>query len=327
MSFPYVLRYGGNNPSLTKILHYWFDVLQFPPPPDQKNWQALKGEFTIDTRDAVTKFQKRWAIDPPKGKPFGEVRAREWQQLGQLVGTKVWDPKMYECIDKGQNCPDPLEVITFLRSIGGYQQDQLAGGINVYGPRFLSMYAEEFAGVDAATLSGLGQFLDFMRSDRNLTDIRHAAYLLASVYKESWYTWRPVDEKDKGAGKAYGRPRIGRCGGKEYKNIYYGRGYIQITWETNYETADRELNLGCTLVADPGRAKEPLIAYKIASQGMKDGWFDPKGHAKLSDFIVGAKCDYFNARKIVNVNDTSSYKEIENYAKIFEAILRATMFR
>lgn len=68
MSFKYVLRYGGKNPALTKVLHIWFDYLQFPPPNGKSNWESLGGTFTLETRDMVTRFQQRYGIVPPKGK-------------------------------------------------------------------------------------------------------------------------------------------------------------------------------------------------------------------------------------------------------------------
>lgn len=328
MSFKYVLRYEGKNPHFTRMLHIWFDYLGFPPPKGKENWQAFGGVFTLETRDMVTRFQQRWGIVPKPPRKYGEVAAREWQQLGVQVGYKAFDWKMYQCLYERKECPTSQEYINFFQSIGGYQGNALSGGINVYAPRFTEMYSEEFGGFDGDVLRGLGTFLDFMRADANLTDVRHVAYMMATVHKETFYTWQPIDEKGKGAGQKYGLARTGRCGGKEYKNIYYGRGYVQITWEDNYERADRELNLNCSLVANPDRAKEPEIAYRIVSQGMKDGWFDPSTHHyKLSDFINDNQCDYYNARKIVNINDTKTYGEIESYAKIFEVILRATMFR
>ena len=328
MSFKYVLKYGGKNPTLTKILYVWFDYLGFPPPKGKLNWQALGGEFTIETKETVTRFQQRWSIVPNPPRQYGEVSAREWQQLGIQVGFKAFDQTMYQCLYEQGQCPSPQEYQNFFQNIGGYRGNDLAGGINIYKPRFITIYAEEFGGFYGDVLAGLGKFLEFMRTDANLTDVRQVAYMMATVYKETFYTWQPIDEKGKGAGRKYGLVRIGRCGGKEYKNIYYGRGYVQITWEDNYQLADKELNLNCSLVANPDRAKEPEIAYQIVSQGMKDGWFDPSSkNYKLSDFINGNQCDYFNARKIVNINDTKTYGEIETYAKIFEAMIRATMFR
>jgi hypothetical protein len=324
MSFKYVLRFGGKNPELTEILHVWFDFLGFSPPIGKKNWKALGGTFTRETEEAVRKFQQRYNLVPP-GK-LGEVRANEWQRLAMQVGYKAWQPNLYACMSEGIGCF--ADTWNFLKNIGGHHGNTLSGGINVYGPKFLEMYAEEFGGISLNVIDGLGLFLNFMRTDKNLTDVRHAAYMMASVFKETAYTWQPIDEKGKGAGFKYGLVRTGKCGGKDYKNIYYGRGYIQITWEDNYQLADTELNLGCSLVANPERAKEPEIAYKIVSFGMKDGWFDPsKTNYKLSDFINGNTCDYLNARKIVNINDKKTYAEIEGYAKTFEAILRATMYR
>ncbi len=321
MSFPYVLKFGGKNPKLTEILHTWFDFLAFPVPKGKSNWQSLGGTFTRETEEAVRKFQQRYGLIPP-GK-LGEVKANEWRQLAIQVGYKAWQPNLYPCLSEGIGCN--VEMWNFLRNIGGYQGNLLSGGINVYGPRFLEMYSEEFAGIDFDTLNGLGLFLSFMRTDSNLNDIRHAAYMMASVYKETAYTWQPIDEKGKGAGYEYGLIRTGKCGGKEYKKRYYGRGYIQITWEYNYETMDTYFNLGCSLVENPDRALEPELAYKIASHGMKDGLFI-KGET-LSKYIYGNTCDYHNARKIVNPKKFDTYAEIAGYARIFEAILRATMFR
>lgn len=85
------------------------------------------------------------------------------------------------------------------------------------------------------------------------------------------------------------------------------------------------MQLNCTLVANPERAKEPELAYRILSQGMKDGWYVPS--ETLSKYINGNNTDYNKARKIVNPNDFKTYEPIERYAKTFEAMLRATMFR
>src|SRR6476659_7530550 len=74
---------------------------------------------------------------------------------------------------------------------------------------------------------------------------------------------------------------------------WYGRGFVQLTWKANYSRADRELGLGGSLIADPGRALEPKIAIAILFLGMSEGWFTGK---KLGDTIHGTTCDYVNAR-------------------------------
>ena len=109
-----------------------------------------------------------------------------------------------------------------------------------------------------------------------------------------------------------------------------GRGYIQLTvWndlQNNggvYNEVSQKLGMGCELVANPEKALLPEVAYKIASQGMKDGWF--RKNETLSKYIHENTCDYKNARNIINslLKDAS---EVAGYASTFEAMLRATMF-
>ncbi len=323
MSFPYTLRFNGGNKHFNEILHLWFDFLSFPPPKGKTNWKALGGSFTRETEEAVKKFQLSKGF-PLQGKKLGEVTSVEWMYLGREVGYKAWDPANYECLYKG-NCVSLTETMRFLKQIGGYGGNSLSGGINIHGPTFLEMYAEEFGGIEGSTLRGLGQFLEFMRTDKNLTDIRHVAYMMATVYHETTYTWRPIDEKGFGKGKPYGITKPVECGGKTYNKIWYGRGYVQLTGGGLYKFVDEKLQLGCSLVDNPERAKEPELAYNILSNGMKNGWYVP--NQNLSKYLSGNTCDYNTARKIVNPNDFDTYKPIEGYAKIFEAMLRATMFR
>ena len=72
--FPYVLKIGGNNPPLVKILHTWFDWLGFAPPVPYKNWEALGGKFTEHTKQTVIKYQQWRGINPADG----VVRAAMW---------------------------------------------------------------------------------------------------------------------------------------------------------------------------------------------------------------------------------------------------------
>ena len=143
MSFPYVLRYGGNNPQLTEVLHIWFDFLGFALPPGKPSWQSLGGKFTLETKDAVSKFQQKYRLVPPG--VLGEVRANEWRQLGLAVGYKSWHPEFYECIYKGNECPsDSFAIVNFLKGVGGYGGNTLSGGIDVYGPRHSTWQEKRF---------------------------------------------------------------------------------------------------------------------------------------------------------------------------------------
>ena len=58
-------------------------------------------------------------------------------------------------------------------------------------------------------------------------------------------------------------------------------------------------------------------SFQIMTRGMFEGWFT--GH-NLSDHIRGAKCDYKNARKIINGLDKAGL--IAGYARQFERILK-----
>jgi hypothetical protein len=136
--------------------------------------------------------------------------------------------------------------------------------------------------------------------------------MLATAFHETDRTMQPIREYGRGRGKRYGKP--GPHGGQ----AGYGRGYVQLTWPDNYARADRELQLGGALIANYDLAMDAGIAYRILSRGMLEGWFTGK---RLADYIQGSRCDYLNARRIVNGTDRAA--TIAGYARAFEAILSA----
>lgn len=144
-------------------------------------------------------------------------------------------------------------------------------------------------------------------AEKEGTPLRFLAYILATAYHETACTMQPVREIGKGKGRPYGKPVNGK--------IYYGRGYVQLTWLENYQRAAKELAVD--LVRYPDDALEPDIAAVILFKGMAEGWFTGK---KLSDYINLDKTDYFNARRIVNGTDRA--QKIAGYAKAFETALR-----
>lgn len=150
--------------------------------------------------------------------------------------------------------------------------------------------------------------------------LEHQAYVLATAYHETAATMQPIAEYGKGQGKAY---LTYYDSSKTKKCIYkpqdaYGRGFVQLTWEANYERADRECGLGGALVANFDLAMDMDIASKIIFGGMAAGWFTGK---KLADYINDAGVDYYNARRIVNGTDRAD--QIAHYAKGAEKALRA----
>lgn len=133
-----------------------------------------------------------------------------------------------------------------------------------------------------------------------------AAYVLATAFHETAHTMQPIAEYGKGKGRPYGRA------GK-YGQAQYGRGYVQLTWDANYERADRELKLGGALLKNFDLALQPTIAGQILVRGMTEGWFTGK---KLADFLPD---DYVGARKIINGTDRAA--QIAEIARRFQAAL------
>jgi len=91
---------------------------------------------------------------------------------------------------------------------------------------------------------------------------------------------------------------------------YCGRGYVQLTWKANYAKAGEAL--GYPLVGNPDLAMRPDIAAAIMVRGMAEGWFTGRS---LSDFITTAKCDFHNARRIINGVDRAA--EIASEADLY----------
>lgn len=135
------------------------------------------------------------------------------------------------------------------------------------------------------------------------------AYILATIKHETADTYLPIAEYGKGKGRAYGTidPITGKA--------YYGRGYVQITWKWNYAKLGKLL--GIDLVNNPDLAMQKDTAWNILELGMSKGLFTGK---KLSDYINDAKCDFYNARKVVNGLDRASL--IADYANKFRKALR-----
>jgi putative chitinase len=145
-------------------------------------------------------------------------------------------------------------------------------------------------------------------TDQRWQNLSQMAYAWATIAHETAWTFRPIEEYGKGRGHAYGKKNA------DTGKTYYGRGYVQLTWDYNYKKAGEKL--GIDLLNNPERALEPPIAFDILTLGMMQGWFTGK---KLSDFISGGQKDYRNAREIINGHDKAN--QIAAYARSFETFL------
>lgn len=132
------------------------------------------------------------------------------------------------------------------------------------------------------------------------------AYVLATTEWETARTFQPVKE-------AYWLSEDWRRKNLRYFP-YYGRGYVQLTWKTNYQKYGRIL--GFDLAGNPDKALDPNIALFVLVHGFKTGTFTGR---KLSDHINANKVDYVNARRCINGLDKAN--EIADLARKWRAIV------
>lgn len=169
----------------------------------------------------------------------------------------------------------------------------------------------------------LGHFLE---DAARWTDLRQMAYSLATAHHETgriingiFVRYAPIEE--------VGNPRyftrydphtqIGKNLGNTQPGDgvrFKGRGYVQLTGRDNYAKAQKLT--GLPLLEKPELACDPEVAYQVMAVGMHEGMFTSK---KLADFINADRCDYVQARRIINRLDRA--EDIAQYARTIEAVL------
>ncbi|OJV52568.1 MAG: hypothetical protein BGO31_07890 [Bacteroidetes bacterium 43-16] len=164
-----------------------------------------------------------------------------------------------------------------------------------------TLFPKGYIALQVSAIEGLVE--EFNRQGLSMKE--QLAYVLATAYHECHnpatpqYRMTPMKE--------FGGPRY--LGSKAYYP-YYGRGFVQLTWRSNYDKAGKRL--GIDLVNNPDLALEPAYAANIIIYGMKHGTFTGK---KLNDYIRPGKVDFLQARRIINGMDKS--KLIADYAGLF----------
>jgi hypothetical protein len=164
-----------------------------------------------------------------------------------------------------------------------------------------------FVSMSQGQVDGCNVFLDWYDNDnpplpeKYHIDDRCLAYILATTYHETAATMLPISE----------------YGGESYlksKPYYpwYGRGYVQLTWEENYKNQDDKLGLNGMLIADPDLALDPDVAKEVIIKGMYDGDFTGRS---LGQFFTDEVTNWYDARTIVNGHDRAT--DIANYAERF----------
>ena len=188
--------------------------------------------------------------------------------------------------------------------------------------KFFDGYRAAWGPLKHGQVAGLEHILGLMEQDADLSDIRHAAYMLATVKHECADFWAPIIERGTPAyfDKYEPGTKLGLQLGNREKGDgvrYKGRGYVQITGRANYARLGELLGMGDALVTSPLVTLDPGVAYRIMSVGMRRGAFTGR---KLAHYINAEGCDYVNARRVINSLDCA--QKIADYAQVFEAVLR-----
>lgn len=178
--------------------------------------------------------------------------------------------------------------------------------------KFIALFTAKYGKLDPAQFAGLNFLLESIAVDEKITLLDWVAYILATTYHETAKTWQPIAEYGKGHNRAYGVPDV------KTGQAYYGRGYVQLTWKDNYATMGKVF--GLDFVHEPELVMRPETAYQIMSHGMRKGFFTGVG---LPKYITADKCDFLNARRIINGTDCAA--RIASYATAFAAMLEQSL--
>jgi hypothetical protein len=179
---------------------------------------------------------------------------------------------------------------------------------------FFDVMRSEFGSLSQEQVEGTEALLD--AAEEYSLPMNQLAYVLSTSWHETAATMMPIAEYGKGEGHEYGEP----C--PQYDDqVAYGRGYVQLTWDYNYETADKQCSLNGALLEDFDLALDPAVAAQIIFRGMLEGWFTSK---KLGDYVNETVTDYWNARRVVNGTDKADL--LAGYAESFEQALRAASY-
>ena len=185
-------------------------------------------------------------------------------------------------------------------------------------------------------VDGMNAILSAWEENPRSSNLRWLAYPLATTAHETGFAMWPIEEYGKGEGMSYGQPD------PETQQIYYGRGFVQLTWKDNYARADKELCYGTTeadwdsLKWNPGNALKLDVAAEVMFQGMDEGWFrsDSAGPHNLGRWFNDTVDDSYKAREIINgdkskvpswSNGVSIGNLIKQYHVAFLAALEAAL--
>ena len=172
---------------------------------------------------------------------------------------------------------------------------------------FYDGFRREFGKLTQEKLTAIEFILNKLDNSERFNKANEYAYILSTIKHETADSFLPIREFGKGKGKSYGRLYPNG-------NVYYGRGYVQITWDYNYKKLGKILNV--PLYEKPDLALVPDIAYNILEYGTFYGYFTGK---RLNDYVNENESNYYSARKVINGLDKAEL--IKGYAEKFYNII------
>jgi len=168
-------------------------------------------------------------------------------------------------------------------------------------------------------LEGLNAILDEWEKNHKQRDDRWLAYMLSTTHHETDRTMQPIEEYGKGKTRPYGKNiKMDRTRYFDTANLFYGRGFVQLTWYENYVRAGKKL--GVDMLKKPELTLQLKYATPILFYGMIEGWFTGR---KLATYFNGPTEDWKNARRIINGTDKADL--IADYAKKYYAAISYTV--
>ena len=202
---------------------------------------------------------------------------------------------------------------------------------------FYTKYAEEFNQLTEETKNDLEIIFsgieNYETSKGGAFTKNQIAYILATIRHETGnfkpvkeYFWGSESSRKKYFEEHYdpilATTEARRKNAKKYGNTtqgdgvkYSGRGFVQITWKSNYKKVSTKF--GNDFVSHPDLALLPKHSIQITLYGFDSGMFTGKN---IHDFINQNQTDYYNARKVINGLDKA--EQIKVYAEKFEKCLK-----
>jgi putative chitinase len=184
-----------------------------------------------------------------------------------------------------------------------------------------------------AQVEGLTFILNVWEADHAKKDDRWLAYALGTAFHETSFTMQPIHEN---GGNSYffrmydpqsplpNRAALAKKNGNVNPGdgvLFHGRGYVQLTWRSNYTKMGQRFGVDLTSnAAAADRVLGAELAAKIMFFGMENGSFTGR---KLAQYFNPTTQDWKNARRIINGLDCAD--AIAAYAKKFYAAISYTV--